>query len=284
MIKFIKRLLWDRGKFPARIRNRHKVFWSDPQAEQIKTSKLDKLTPLEIWQSGPYWQRKLSNKANAREFVQMLGCQVPELYWKGKDVDAIDFDALPQQYVIRPTLGQCSKGVYVMDQGLNLFDQQQYLPEDIRAQLKKDLEKTPNIEFLIEEFVRTEAGEYRIPNDFKFLCFNGTVASVVVIDRVSPKVGYSHFYDENWQKMKKIHYLYPGRDEPQKPACFEEMLEQAKTISKAYGIFVRLDFFATDKGPVFGEFTPTPALGTSFTPYGKKLLLEHWDKYCPGLI
>lgn len=284
MFKLIKHLIRNTGEFPKRIKRRHEIFWSDPQAEHIRNSKLDASLPMEVWQSGPYWQRKLSNKSNSREFATMMGCKVPDLYWKGQDVDQIDFDSLPAHYVIRPTIGQCSKGVYVMDKGLNLFDKNFYTPDEIVSHLKEDLKKNPLIEFLVEEFVKNENGEHRIPNDYKFLCFNGEIAAVAVIDRVSPDEGYSHFYDREWKKMKKIHYFYPGKDVPERPACFPEMIEHAIAMSKVYGLFVRIDFFATDKGAVFGEFTPTPAMGKNFTPYGKKLLLEHWDKYCAGMI
>jgi hypothetical protein len=272
------------GKFPGRIRKRHEIFWSDPEAEMIRNTKMLEGLPLEHWQDVPHWQRKLSNKYNSRVFASSLGCQVADLYWKGRNLEDIDFNALPPQYVIRPTIGHGSKGVYIMDEGLNHFDQKRYTPLQILKHLQDDLEKNPILEFLFEEFVQTEDGRYAIPNDFKFLCFNGTVASIVVIDRLSPKEGYSYFYDEHWNKMKRVHHLYPGKDEPEKPECFDEMLEQAKRLSKAYGIFVRIDFFATSKGAVFCEFTPTPALGRGFTSYGKKLLLKYWDQYCPGTI
>lgn len=283
-LKAIKSFFRDSGRFPDRIRKRHRLFWSDPEAERIRNAPMDASLPLEVWKEGPYWQRKLSNKYNAREFAKLNGCRVPDLYWKGNDLDAFDFATLPPQYVIRPSVGKCSKGVYVMNDGLNLFDQKRYTPESLKLNLKQDLADNPDLEFLFEEFVQTEDGRYVIPNDYKFLCFDGAVASVVVIDRVSPQVGYSHFYDEHWNKMNKLHYRYPGKDEPQQPACFKEMLEQAKRLSKAYGIFIRLDFYATNKGPVFGEFTPTPGMGKNFTPHGKKLLLKYWDTYCKGLV
>jgi hypothetical protein len=171
-----------------------------------------------------------------------------------------------------------------MKEGINLFDQKRYSFEELRSILKSKISQNPLLEFLVEEFVKNEDGEYTIPNDYKFLCFNGEIAAVVVIKRLGPKNGLSYFYDEHWNKMKKIHYLYPATDQQNPPKCFKEMLGLAKQLGKAYGIFVRLDFYATDKGPVFGEFTPTPSLGQDFTPYGKQLLLEYWDKYCDGLI
>jgi hypothetical protein len=62
------------------------------------------------------------------------------------------------------------------------------------------------------------------------------------------------------------------------------MLTQVKSLSKEYGIFCRIDFYATPKGPVFGEFTPTPFKGKYFTVRGEKLFIHYWDKYCNGKI
>ena len=284
MFQIISNLIKNSGEFPARIRKRHHMFWSDPEAELVRNSKMHEGIPLDAWQDVPNWQRRLSNKYNAREFAKLLGCNVADLYWKGRDLSTLDFNSFPSQYVIRPTIGHGSKGVFIMNDGLNLFDQKRYTTEQISEQLQAELDKHLALEFLFEEFVRTESGEYEIPNDFKFLCFNGEVASVAVIDRISPKVGYSYFYDEHWNKMERLHHLYPGKDEPAKPKCFDQMLEQAKILSKVYGIFVRIDFFASDKGAVFCEFTPTPAMGRGFTKYGKRLLLKYWDRYCPEMI
>ena len=284
MFQIISNLIRNSGEFPARIRKRHQMFWSDPEAELVRNTKMHEGIPLDAWQDVPNWQRRLSNKYNAREFAKLLGCNVADLYWKGRDLSTLDFDSFPSQYVIRPTIGHGSKGVFIMNDGLNLFDQKRYTTEQIREELQAELDKHLALEFLFEEFVRTESGKYEIPNDFKFLCFNGEVASVAVIDRISPKVGYSYFYDEHWNKMERLHHLYPGKDEPEKPKCFDQMLEQAKILSKAYGIFVRIDFFASVNGAVFCEFTPTPAMGRGFTKYGKRLLLRYWDRYCPEMI
>lgn len=61
-------MLRDSDEFPSRIRARHKIFWSDPRAEEIRNDKMNEKHPLEKWMDVPNWQRKLSNKFNAREF------------------------------------------------------------------------------------------------------------------------------------------------------------------------------------------------------------------------
>jgi hypothetical protein len=284
MLRTIIQNFRDQGEFPKRIRKRHETFWKDPNSEKIRNSKMSRDDSIDKWKDTPHWQRKLSNKFNAREFAIMNGCNVPDLYWKGTDIDSFDFNTLPDHFVIRPTTGHSSNLVFVMANGTNLFDHKNYTDLQLKDILRKKVSENEHLEFLIEEFIKNEDGVYTIPLDYKFLCFNGEIASVVVIERLGPKEGLSYFYDEHWNKVDKLNFLYPANDEKQPPRCFQEMLAQAKRLSKAYGIFIRLDFYATDKGPVFGEFTPTPSLGRDFTPFGKKLLLDYWDKYCYGLI
>jgi len=272
------------GEFSKRIRNRHTLWWSSSHDEAFKRKEMTRYNPIHEWKKEDLWQAKLSNKFNAREFAIMHNCKTADLYWKGRDADRIDFSALPAHYVIRPTAGHSANNVYIMQNGLNLFDKKRYTPEEIVQLLKTTLEAHPTQEFLIEEFLQSESGEYKILDDYKFFCFNGKIACVHIINRLGPKTGYSAFFDEHWNYMRPFHLLYPPKDGQKKPHCFDEMLEHVKRLSEAYGIFVRIDYYATAKGAVFGEFTPTPGIGKGVNKYGQKLLTQYWDKYCSGMI
>lgn len=96
---------------------------------------------------------------------------MPELYWRGRDYNCIDFDSLPDNFVIRPTIGHSLNGVFLMNGSVNLMDGKTYLREDIKQVLREALSANEKLEFLIEEFVRTEDGEYKIPDDYKFYMF-----------------------------------------------------------------------------------------------------------------
>lgn len=275
----------DETGFSRRIKYRHAAFWKPADAETIRNTKMDASDALETWKDVKNWQRKLSNKHNSREFASMHGCRVPELYWRGRDCSQIDFSRLPAHYVVRPTIGHSCKSVFLMDNGRNLMDGQNYSDAQIIKILNKALAKDPHMEFLIEEFIRTEEGEYKIPDDYKFYMFNGELAFVQVINRLNVKKGFTSFYDKEWNLLENVNSIYKLAPDLQvKPHCFDEMYDYAVNLSKSYEIFVRADFYATDKGAVFGEFTPTPGLGAAFTPFGDKLLIDHWDQFCKGMI
>ncbi|MDM8176624.1 MULTISPECIES: ATP-grasp fold amidoligase family protein [Olivibacter] len=272
------------GEFSNRLRRRHQVLWQE--AEPLKKLWLTKNNSIDDWRDENLWQRRLSNKLNAKEFAQLHGAKTSALYWKGRDVERIDFASLPAQYVIRPTFGSGCTGVFLMDNGFNLFDNKYYSEQEIVAILRKNVKELPNQCILVEEFLTNEAGKHVIPTDYKFFCFNGKIAGLSVINRQGPHDGTSAFFNEHWIPMEPltISYPYPYKFGQSKPKCFEEMVEQVKKLSKLYGIFVRIDFYATSNGPVFGEFTPTPGLGRGFTKYAEKLFTLYWDEHCPGQI
>lgn len=271
-------------KFSYHLKHRHKLFWSDPNAETVRNTIMSAWDPIEKWRDVENWQRKLSNKYNSREFAKKYNCKVPQLYWRGRDVNDIDFESFPLNYVIRPTVGHSLCSVFLMQGVTNLLDSKIYLRDDIKKLLSKALSDNENLEFLIEEFVRTEEHEYRIPDDYKFYVFNGQIGCIQVINRVNGKKGYTSWYDREWNLLPNLTTNYPDGDPQAKPACFFNMMELAKKLSEVYGIFVRVDFYATDEGAVFGELTPTPARGIGFTLWAEKLLGRYWEKFCKGMV
>ncbi len=272
------------GEFKKRIKNRHKTFWQAPEAERVRNTIMVASDPIEKWKNVKNWQRKLSNKYNSREFAKKHNCKVADLYWKGRDINTLQFDNLPEHYVIRPTIGHSSASVFLMNDSVNLMNGITYSKEDIKEALIKALNENESLEFLFEEFLRTESGVYKIPDDYKFYMFNGEVASVQVINRLGPSKGFTTCYNENWQVMENVNTYYPKGEHQQPPECFQEMLQKVKELSKAYEIFVRIDFYATDKGAVFGEFTPTPFSGSYFTPKAEKFFSTYWDRFCNGMV
>ncbi len=113
---------------------------------------------------------------------------------------------------------------------------------------------------------------------------DGEVAAIQVIDRLGPCKGFTSCYDENWQLIENVNIYYSKGAYQPPPEGLKEMAEKAKELSKACGIFCRIDFYATDKGALFGEFTPTPFMGSFFTPEADKSSINYWDRFCKRKI
>ena len=67
-----------------------------------------------------------------------------------------------------------------------------------------------------------------------------------------------------------------GRHPIERPDCWEEMIMAVKTIGRELGIYMRIDMFATARGAVFGEFTPTPHGGNGYSEFADKYLGSFW--------
>jgi hypothetical protein len=268
-----------------RIDHRHHTFWDAPDANEIVRFVLSARDPLEVWQTPRHWQRRLNNKYNAREFARLHGCRVPELYWRGGDVTELNWASLPAHYVIRPTFPvSAGSDVYVMSDGVNLLDGKMYARENLRSALIAARKANPAVEFLFEQFLRSETGQRGIQKDYKLYVFADEVACIQVIRRTGPGLGQARYYDVEWSQMPQVGGAYPQGPAEDPPACLDDMIAQARVLGQSYGIFVRIGFYATDEGAVFGEFTPTPGRDWGFTEYGDRLMVEYWDRFCPGMI
>ena len=70
--------------------------------------------------------------------------------------------------------------------------------------------------------------------------------------------------------------ISPPNYELELPECFDEMVEAVKKIGSTLGIYMRIDMYATAKGAVFGEFTPTPHGGKGYSEWADKYLGSFW--------
>lgn len=281
----VRKAIKNEPEFTKRILKRHESFWSGEENSKSKLPLLYCEDPWTKWKQDTNWQRVLGNKGNSREFAIKLGCRVPELYWRGNNYYNIDFERLPEKYVIRPAIGTNSRMVFLIDGNLNLFDGKKYTPKEIISILSDASVGDPNFEFLFEEFLVDEKGEQRILDDYKFYMFNGEVACIRVINRQSPRKGTNRYYNENWELLptiKNTKYT-DGKYQPP-PSFLEEMISFARTLSKACEIFIRVDLYATTKGAVFGEFATTPSHGQGYSRSGSRFLMKYWNKHCKGLI
>jgi hypothetical protein len=78
-----------------------------------------------------------------------------------------------------------------------------------------------------------------------------------------------------------MHVGMPQAEVEDPPRCLAEMLSCAATLGVAFGTYVRIDFFATDRGAVFNELSSTPFNGLEFTPYCDAFFGALWAEKFP---
>lgn len=246
-----------------------KIHWKNPVTfnEKLQWLKVYNRNPQHATMVDKYRVRDyVANTIGEEYLIPLLGV------WK--DAQSIDFDALPEKFVLKCNhnsgLGMCictdksALDLEIVKSGLTKGLQQNYYLTG-REWCYKNVE--PRI--IAETFMQDKTGELR---DYKFMCFNGKVkCSFVCSDRFSGDGLHVTFFDRNWNVMPFERH-YPARKEGiEKPEKYEEMLELAEKLAQDHP-FVRVDLYEVDGQIYFGELTLYPGSGfEEFTP-------EEWDE------
>lgn len=223
------------------------------------------------------WALMADKYAVRQEVASIIGEQylIPLLgHWERPE--DIDFDALPEQFILKTNNG-CGTNIFVHDKStINR--------KNIIAQLKKDLafpypELTGQLHYslikpcVIAEKLMTETGASSL-TDYKIHCVNGEPA---IIYRYKDRDEINHFeyklsaYTPDWQQIAP--YGTPcdvagQKPDDDRPELLDEMLGLARKLA-AGEEYVRADFYIIDNQIYFGEMTYTPDVGgnSAFKPY-----------------
>ena len=208
--------------------------------------------------------------------AELIGPQyvIPTLgIWE--KVDEIDFDRLPDQFVLKGT--HDSKSV-VICRDKSRFDidsarkkLQHSLSRNSYPPMREWAYKAVRPRIIAEELIKDPAHPEGLV-DYKFFCFDGQVkASYLASGRAKGKVCFD-FFDRDFHHLPVYNEHHPHSSQPlPKPENYEEMVRIAETLSKGFP-HVRIDLYSIGNEKVyFGEYTFYHAGGMSeFTP-------REWD-------
>ena len=216
----------------------------------------EKVNWLKLHDHNPIYT-KLVDKYEVKPIIgQVIGDEyiIPTLgVWD--HFDEINFDALPEQFVLKCT--HDSEGVVIV-KDKNALDKRE-AREKLERSLKQNFYyigrewpyKQVKPRIIAEEYMEDHTdGELR---DYKFFCFDGEPKALfIATDRAIDDVKFDYFdLDFNHLDIKQ---KYPNAGSVRKPVTFDKMIEFAKMISKGYP-HVRVDFYEVDGQLYFGEFT-----------------------------
>ncbi len=224
--------------------------------EKIQWLKLFDNSPLKTRLTDKYMVRKwISEKIGDKYLIPLLGV------WSS--FDEIDFDSLPDKFVLKTNHGSgwnlivTDKATLNFSQAKSKFDywmNRNYAFYGLELQYMNIPRKIIAEKYLVE---------LEQVYDYKFMCFNGEVKFIWVdTDRFTDHK--RTLFTTDWEKMdKKIMYPSAEYDIP-KPVNFERMLDIAKALSKGF-IHVRVDLYNVNGKIYFGEMTFSSESGTLTT-------------------
>lgn len=207
---------------------------------------------------------------------------IPEVFWKGDDLRELVGVDLPGRWVLKPNNGY---GRVRFGEGPLGAMRVEELARETADWLDYPFLGRPGhrVEwgytqaekcFLVEEFV----GDGDLPpTDYKFRVFGGVVRQITVVEDFFGDASMTAF-SPSWERLSQGRALYPaGEGAVEKPRSFDSMMACASRIGASFD-FIRIDFYDSPQGAVFGELTAYPAAGLMPThPRSADLALgAHW--------
>lgn len=226
--------------------------------EKLQWIKIFDATPLKSRLADKYAVRSwVAEKIGDEYLIPLLGV------WE--NFDDIDFDALPNQFILKCNHGWNMNIVVRDKKSLDLRAARErlngWLAVDFGAQQNLEIHYSPiDRKIIAEKFMAN--GDLPDLIDYKFVCFNGKVIYCQYLTDRSTNLKLNYF-DENWKITTVERSDHPHSDHPEKippPKNFELMKKLAATLAEGFA-FVRVDFYEIEGRVYFGEMTFTPGAG-----------------------
>lgn len=227
----------------------------------------EKLQWLKLHDRRPLYTQ-LVDKLAVKDYVaEKIGPEyvIPVIAGPWDSVEEIDFDALPDQFVLKCTH---DSGGVVICRSKSSFD-----IEAAKDKLAKFLHRNfywANREWpykdvkprlFAEPYLEDESGELR---DYKFFVFDAAVRALYIAsDRSSKEETKFDFFDADFRHLPFTNGHPNAPVPPEKPRCFEEMKALAARLGAGFPQ-VRVDLYEVAGHVYFGEYT-----------------FFHWSGLCP---
>ncbi len=260
--KIMRLLQWVPDSIMLRVQYRMKMgFWPN---FKHPTRYTEKLQLYKMKYRNPVMHQCV-DKYEVRKYVEGkgLGHILNELYGVYDRPEDIDFNTLPDKFVMKTTTGGGGQNVIVVT------DKSTCNLDELRSKLAlwegaNNLGALAGREWayedckpriIIEKYLEDKIGGDNL-KDYKFFCFNGEPRYLYVVsDRNPGEYAYLGVYDTGFNKLP-IYRCDERRAEQveEKPKNYDEMLEIARKLSADFP-HVRVDLYNIDGKNYFGELT-----------------------------
>ena len=236
----------------------------------------EKLQWLKVYDYKPEYTQMVDKLAVKDYVAERIGQEyiIPTLcVWDR--VEDIDWDSLPDQFVLKTTHGGGGCGVVVCPNKANLDKAMaiKKLQISMHSNAGNTYREKPYLnvprKIIAEKFIAVHKPKQNnkvadLP-DYKFFCFNGEPKFLYISDSPNHELA---FLNTDWSKAEFGRSDYkPLTNIPPKPENLDEMLDIARKLSKGKA-HVRVDLYNVNKHIYFGELTFYT--GAGFIPFTPK--------------
>ena len=193
---------------------------------------------------------RAEDKISGIQLAKDAGVPTPEIFFTGDSIDSFSSDT---PFVVKHNNLSTSVGVKCFPKGGTVCNFNK------RSTLRGVPSVVQNIvpRVMIEEMVFPHTSD-KVLYDIKFLFLKNKLWSILVVDPKERKVKYT--MDENLQPVKFFNDNWNFGTLTKLPHHIHDCIKYAKILSEKYfhDTFIRIDFYSTSRGAVFGEFTTNP--------------------------
>ena len=234
----------------------------------------------------------LYTKTAGRAFAAAHGIAIPAELGRWPDPDAVDWDSLPERFVLKSSRGGGGISVFPLERTEDGFVdrmvEEPVTPEEVTAKLwKKHDERSV---YIAEEFLQARSGEPgQMPHDIKVFCFYGEPAFIEVRtgdwSRARETEQRLRTFLPDGTELSHVRALITAGTDVTAPEDFEGVIEASRVLSQAIRRPIqRIDFYETDRGIVFGEITQNPGRPPSLVPEWDEKLGEVYENAYARLL
>lgn len=228
----------------------------------------EKLQWLKLYNRKPEYTTMVDKYAVKEYVAKIIGEEyiIPTLgVWNS--VSEIDWDSLPNQFVLKTTHGGGGCDVIICKDKATLdkVAAKEKLNRSLRSNIFWNYREWPykNVpkRIIAEKFMTNNGKDLE---DYKIHCFNGEPKFILVCsNRYGGGAMIDDFYTPEWELMDVRRPGHPKSEKASKaPEQLQQMLELSRILSKDIP-FLRTDFYIIENQIYFGELTFFPASGMS---------------------
>lgn len=248
-------------KIIYRLKNSYALNLKDPKTFN------EKLQWLKLYNRRPEYTMMVDKYAVKGYVASLIGEQyIIPTFGVWDKFDEIDFDILPDSFVLKTTNGGGTSGVVICNDKstLDIAAARRKLNKSLKSSIYARFKEWPykNVKprIIAEQYLQEQ--NRKDLTDYKFYCFDGQAKFCQVIkNRTSHET--IDFFDRNWHHQSFIGLNPKAVHSPNeilKPDKLDEMINIADVLSVNIP-FVRVDLYNVNGKIYFGEMTFFPASG-----------------------
>ena len=245
-------------KIQYKIKMNRKLDLKNPQrfTEKLQWYKLYYRNPI---------MHQCVDKFEVRKYVESKGLKniLNELYGVYNSTKEIDYNKLPNKFVLKTTAGGGGNNIIICDdkEKYDINKNNEMIEEWLKFNTKKSVSREwayegLNNRIIIEKILEGNDDKLSGINDYKFFCYNGKV-EYIVFDGDRYIKHKRNFYDKDWNYIDIGTDCDKMGDSIEKPKMLEEMKKIAEKLSEDFP-FVRVDLYCIKDKIYFGELTFYP--------------------------